>query len=255
MDKSIWGSNVGSDSHPVTYLHEYAVALLWETVETYGGCFVNTMTGWEQVFKHSVASLIVPTDLQAVGGLVPDLAIYDKQHNPKTIFEVVVTNPPSISKSEKLKKLQERGIQVIVTKRLVSEKDLEDFVRTFEEHKRMEQDSWPVLDVRDYFKPEHSYIKHFMEDESFRKFLPHVETAGVGLIAPEIRSLMVERQREANSNILGLMQNLAFCEPYVRREFFRMMNVAGRDIHARFPISPSNPKSEVLERARRQRPN
>ena len=45
-----WTKNVGSESYPVTFLHEYAVGLIWDLLHTQKGPGKTPYHGWELVW-------------------------------------------------------------------------------------------------------------------------------------------------------------------------------------------------------------
>ena len=115
--------NVGTANYPVTALHERAIALLYDELTrpdlekgeairarlTPGGELSHDLRG-------GVATVKVPDpEWDSVGGIVPDLILYGGDDTrPVRIIEVVVTNPPSDEKQQKLDALRKRGVDVVV---------------------------------------------------------------------------------------------------------------------------------------------
>ena len=58
--------------------------------------------------------IAIPDDMTPIGGIEPDLALYNEQERPVQIIEVVVTNPPDKNKQVKLENLRRRGVDVVV---------------------------------------------------------------------------------------------------------------------------------------------
>ncbi len=71
---------------PVSYLHEYAVALIWDRLSA-GGCFLKTTSSneYEHISVPEGGRIAIPDELTPIGGMVPDIAIYDANHRPVTV--------------------------------------------------------------------------------------------------------------------------------------------------------------------------
>ena len=123
--------NVGTHAYPVTFLHERAVALLYDELTrpadegtaikvrlTPGGDLSHDL-------REGVASVKIPGEWDQVGGIVPDLILYGEDSSkPLRIIEVVVSNYPDETKQVKLDTLVRRGVDVVVVK-VTNPKDLE----------------------------------------------------------------------------------------------------------------------------------
>ena len=96
LTEAEWSRNVGTQSFPVSFLHEYAVGLLWDALQGKDAVIVKTMDGnMSRNLKEGVARVVIPDAMQPIGGVVPDLALLDKDLHPVRIIEVVVTSPPT----------------------------------------------------------------------------------------------------------------------------------------------------------------
>lgn len=110
-----WSRNVGTQAFPVSFLHEYAVGLLWDRLHGRDPVVVKTMDGeMSGDLKSGADRVVIPDSMQPIGGCIPDLALLDKNLRPVRVIEVVVTSPPTDEKLEKLKRLEERGVEVVM---------------------------------------------------------------------------------------------------------------------------------------------
>ena len=115
LSEAEWSRNVGSQAFPVSFLHEYAVGLLWDRLHDGDAVVVKTMGGeMSGDLKAGVHRVVIPDSMQPIGGCIPDLALLDRDLRPVRVIEVVVTSPPTDEKLEKLRRLEERGVQVVM---------------------------------------------------------------------------------------------------------------------------------------------
>ena len=123
--------NVGTQASPVSWLHERAVALLWDELRRslfeYGRNLngsrgaerlrqeprvlrVHTADGWSgDLCGGGVARIDFPDDLTHIGGVIPDIALYNEDNRPIRLIEVVVMSPPDSKKQSKLDTLASPG--------------------------------------------------------------------------------------------------------------------------------------------------
>ena len=72
-----WAKNVGTNGNPVSYLHERAVALLYDELKTNDEVRVRLADGTlSHNIREGMAELKVPGEWDQVGGVVPDLIMY-----------------------------------------------------------------------------------------------------------------------------------------------------------------------------------
>ena len=115
LSESEWSRNVGTQAFPVSFLQEYAVGLLWDKLHGRDPVVVTTMEGTESSdLRQGVDRVVIPDSMQPIGGCIPDLALLDKDLRPVRIIEVIVTSPPTDEKTEKLERLKERGVEVVL---------------------------------------------------------------------------------------------------------------------------------------------
>ena len=115
--------NVGTPGAPVTFLHQRAVALLYDELtrpavdEPEVRARLTPGGDWSHDLRAGVKSVKVPGEWDQVGGIVPDLILYGEDTSkPLRIIEVVVSNPPDKVKQEKLDTIARRGVDVVVVK-------------------------------------------------------------------------------------------------------------------------------------------
>lgn len=207
MDKDIM-RNVGTPAHPVSWLHERAVALLWEQLVREGG--LDSPGIRDRNYSGEVHARLtpdgdmsedlckgakrvdMPDDLTPIGGIIPDLALYDENNRPIRIIEVVVSSAPDAAKQAKLDRLQERGVDVVVV-----------HVRTEEDLIRL---CWQPLSP---------------------KWASHRSTY--------------------ESDIVGnLVMGLQNCAPKDRRQLLDVLDSI-RDLDSLWPLAKGNPKAPSLD--------
>ena len=129
--------NIGTETHPVSWLHQRAVAILYDalTHEQIKGPL--DAKGWvDDVRAHltpggelsgnlraGVAKVVIPGEWDSVGGIEPDLICKGEEDTPVRIIEVIVTSPPTAAKRSKLEALKRRGVDVVEIE-VRTEKDL-----------------------------------------------------------------------------------------------------------------------------------
>ncbi len=115
LTEAEWSLNVGSQAFPVSFLHEYAVGLLWDRLHGRGPVTVTMIDGNQSGdLMQGVDRVVIPDAMQPIGGCIPDLALLDANLRPVRVIEVIVTSPPTDEKMEKLERLKERGVEVVL---------------------------------------------------------------------------------------------------------------------------------------------
>ena len=114
LTESEWSKNVGTQAFPVSFLHEYAVGLLWDLLHGSEAVVVKTIHGsMSGNLLEGVDRVVIPDSMQPIGGCIPDLGLLDKDLRPVRVIEVVVTSQPTPAKMEKLEQLEKRGVEVV----------------------------------------------------------------------------------------------------------------------------------------------
>lgn len=242
---SLWDVNVGTPEHRVSYLHEYAVAMIWEALHSQAQVFVVTKTGEiSGDLKDGMARCDTPDIRTAIAGTIPDLAIYNSAHRPIRVIEVDYT---SKTREDVIQRRHNLGVETVVVN-ISSEKDLFHMILG---------DS-PFNRNRDAFMPDSGSINQrqwynyepVLMGRDDRTFMPDMKVVNQIVVNIPQQQEFLNRQREADDTIRNIMHALASCSPQVRREFLDMMS-AMNDAHALYPISAANPKFEVLSKAYR----
>ena len=212
-----WDRNVGTESHPVSFLHEYGVALIYDQLVPGNEVCLPLLNGERSGnVMGGVSHVKLPDSLQPVGGYMPDIALYDDSFRVLAVIEVVVTSPVSAAK---LLSLENQGVEVLQVP-----------VRTEDELRALfppttDLDWWPKLYRGLYRKAR--------------------EKLGVNWKGSR-QGKALEAQEDANKAISTLMDQLSYCSPEVRRQFVSQLgNISCLD--SMYPIMTGNPKLEVLE--------
>ena len=132
--------NIGTVGNPVSWLHQRAVALLYDALayEPYGGPLdpkgeielrvcLEPGGALSVNLREGVAQVVIPGEWDNVGGIVPDLICRDEKGAPVRLIEVIVSSPPTKTKRAKLEALQRRGVDVVEVT-VKTEKDLMNLV-------------------------------------------------------------------------------------------------------------------------------
>ena len=214
--------NVGTIERPKSWLHERAVALIYDELRrgehtpSYTGiregrpvCVKRSNGEWTDNLNEGVQEVVIPGEWDQVGGIVPDLILYGDKREPVRIIEVIVTSPPSPEKRRKLEQLARRGVDVVYVE-VRTERDLFGLVRG-----NANEFAWTSLVSHD--------VKNRGRHDVFYR-----------------------RQRSANNTVRELMHALQACEPEVRREFVELCRQMS-SLNALYPLRPDNPLKDTLE--------
>ncbi|MXY46421.1 MAG: hypothetical protein F4Y44_05425 [Chloroflexi bacterium] len=242
---NLWKENVGTQANPVSYLHEYAVAMIWEALHSQAKVFVVSATGeTSSDLRDGMARCAIPDETTAIAGTIPDLAIYNSDHRPIRVIEVDYT---SKTKEDVIQRRHNLRVETVVVD-ISSEKDLYHMIL----------DDNPFNRNQDAFMPDSGSLnqhqwynyKPVLMGEDNRTFMPDMEVVNQVVVNILQQQEFLRRQREADDTIRNIMHALVSCSPQVRREFRDMMS-AMNSVHALYPISAANPKFEVLSKAYR----
>ena len=235
MNNRNYQANVGTASNPVSYLHEYAVAAIWEALHepNRGDVYVRTSSGeTSSNLKEDMERVDVPDERTAIAGFIPDLVIYDSSQRPIRAIEVVVSSPPNPDKKKRLANLGVELVEITVT----SEKDI---------HEIFMSSIYPkVLEKGFEWDPPATTWNNLGKFTS--GFAPHVDVINQGVVNYSWQDRNRQRQRDADRFIQNLLETLGSCSPEMRREFTLMMNQIRSNESLR-PISRQNPKYDVLK--------
>lgn len=223
-------ANVGSQNNPVSYLHQRAVGLLWDVLQTAliqhhaEVCVVLPDGKKSHDLMEGVGLVKIPGEWDSVGGIVPDLICYGPppEGNPVRVIEVVVTNPPSASKTRKLDSLRKRGVDVVI----VTVKDAQDLCQ---------------LVYREPF-PEPNFNLY-----DFRKGNPFAhKERNLGVSGRAAQRRRDELMDKANDTVENFIKALEYCAPELRLKFIeRCRNLDTLD--SIWPLSKDNPLRKQLQ--------
>ena len=225
---SIWKRNVGTPENPVSYLHEYAVALIWDMLE-FGECHVKTASGeYERVGVPEGGRIAIPDELTAIGGMVPDIAIYNAEHRPVAIVEVQVTAVPSDRKIATMRKL---GIRMFVVP-VPNEEALREMLRPVSA-----RDILPDMQIPCRYYG-HSVL---MLKRLWKKVFTWRDRRRLNLFRQNLD--------ESNDSVAALIRSLRMCDPTLRQELRFVLDTLD-SIESIHPILPDNPKAQTLRKLR-----
>ena len=205
-----WFENVGTPSYRVSRLHEHAVAVLWDELQSGMASKkpvrVRTFSGGiSENLLEGVTRIGIPTDKTPIIGKIPDLALFDERDNPVRVVEITTKNRDP-KKEEHFRKAQIDFIEVAVR----NEEELTNFC---------------------WITP---YVPQFRSEIGKRR--PFTRAYHQQLVKEADYSKEVERLCEAILN----------CPPEVRRQLAAIMKELESHQSLLNPISPNNPKWEVL---------
>ena len=204
----------------MSFLHEYAVALIYDQLIFGIDVQLPLLDGERSgnVMKD-VGHVAFPDSLQAIGGYLPDIALYDSSFRVIRVIEVVVTAQVP---QEKLHSLESRDVEVLQVP-----------VRT-------EDDVRALYPSTDADKP-WWWPKFHREETIFKK-----ARASAHYWQGTRQYRLLSGQEQADKAINELIGSLSRCSPEVRRSFvLRFKDIA--NLESLYPIRNENPKREVLE--------
>ena len=208
-----WSANVGTPGFPVSFLHEYAVGLLWDRLQGRDEVIVKTLDGcMSDNLLNGVDRVVIPDSMQPIGGCIPDLALLDKELRPVRIIEVIVTSPPTSEKMEKLTSLKQRGVEVILVP-VRNEEELKALIPS-EVHGKAQR--W-------------AYV------------WSHKVLEQMGIINIPRQQMITSGQSHADAKVKELIKALVECKPETRRQLVRVLQELD-SLESRYPLSPKNPK-------------
>ena len=222
LSEKEWSRNVGTAGFPVSFLHEYAVGLIWDMLHTASGPLeLPTMDGGRSCdVCAGIDQIIIPDALQSIGGYTPDISLL-KNSRPVRCIEVVVTSPVP---PQKLAAVQNLGVELVQVP-VRNENDLRALAVI--EPTAANHDRWWAT-----FNP---------DEQTFRDV-----QAKYGVNWRGTRQYRIlERQKKADAAVNAFMDDLSCCSPEVRRAFVaKLGNIS--DLVSLYPIRKDNPKYKVL---------
>ena len=211
-----WSKNVGSESYPVSFLHEYAVGLIWDLLHAQTGPVeLPTIDGGRsRDVMADIDQVIIPDALQAIAGYIPDISLL-KNARPVRCIEVVVTSPVP---PQKVKAIGNLGVEMLQ----VPVRNEDDLRALFPATEATKSWWWPGYSG---------------DEEGFQSLMRKMGVNWRGTRAYRI----LEAQGQANQAINALIDNLSRCSPEVRRAFVARLNdISG--LGSLYPLRKDNPK-------------
>ena len=223
---SKWTKKVGTPDHRVSYLHEYAVALIWDRLNA-GGCFLRTTSNeYEHISVPKGGRIGIPDELTPIAGMMPDIAIYDADHRPIAVVEVQVTSAPSEKKRERMERL---GVKMIVVPVPSEEALLTMFQPVSTE------ELFPGIGIPGRFYGHTTLLKKQMND-----------MRGLSRAGNSRRSQIIRTLEQSNETMENLIKALKMCDPSLRQELRAVLDELD-SIESQHPILSGNPKLPVLQ--------
>ena len=223
---SKWTENIGTPEYPVSYLHEYAVALIWDRLSA-GECFVKTTASeYEHLTVPEGGRVDIPDELTPIAGTVPDIAIYDSSHRPITAVEVHVTSSPS---KDKMARMERLGVKMVIVP-VPNEEALLTMFRPVST-----DEVFPNLSIPRKFRGHTKLLENLYRN------------TGRESVSSRTRKHNARRSLEdSNYAVINLIRHLRMCDPTLRQELRAVLDELD-SIESRHPILPGNPKLPVLQ--------
>ena len=221
-----WSRNVGSGAYPVSFLHEYAVGLIWDILlhSGRGPVQLPLLDGtFSEDLMDGVDKVIIPDALQSIAGYIPDISLL-QDSRPIRCIEIVVTNPMANKKAKAIENLGVELLQIPVR----NENELCAI------HPRTRQENswfWAKCNGRD-----------LTFDRAYRRMAADGGW-GSSLSTRDISN----GQAQADRAISDLMVNLSMCSPEMRRAFVARLRDMD-SLESLYPVRPDNPKFKSLQR-------
>ena len=214
--------NIGTQGHPVSWLHQRAVAVLYDALTKEQAKGPLDAKGWEDdVRAHltpggelsgnlrvGVAKVVIPGEWDSVAGVEPDLICKGADDKPVRIIEVIVTSPPTAEKRGKLEALKRRGADVVEIE-VKTEKDLVNLCWVPARFSYAGDIRWPGTAPGQYNQARH---------------------------------------RERTKPVLDLIASIRDCPPKLRRQLAEVLRGLGT-LDSAYPVSADNPLRELLQSA------
>ena len=231
--------NVGTSNHPVSWLHERTLALIYDelTRAHYPLPLDGNDIDRSEVrvrltpdgemsgnLLDGVESVHIPGEWDNVGGIVPDLILKDGVGNPVRIIEVVVTNPISNEKRRKLDSLEKRGVDCVE----VVVKTERDLLNLCWVPSSIAFTRYDAREINVYHGRARS-----MNRADGKKYQ--------GSFSPGRRA-----SEKANLEVENLINSLLNCSPGHRRQFLEVCR-ALHSLDSLLPVHPLNPLKDVLD--------
>ena len=209
-----WQRNVGTPNHPVTWLHERAVALIYDMLTSEGGDVRARLSPGDDALSPNLAEGVARAELAeddllmwVAGGLNPDIRCFGDDGRLVRIIEVTHSSEPDRDRREKWEQLKKRGVDVV-------------------EIKIVDPDSLRYM----FWRP------------APVEFFPSIKVNGA--TSREYK----KNQRSYDFEVEKLTRAIMLCSPKARRDFLRVLNGLNT-VDSLYPLTFDNPLAEKLEQA------
>ncbi len=225
LTENEWFRNVGTENYPVSFLHEYAVGLIWDLLHTTEGPVeLPTLEGPASGnVLADTDKVILPDALQSTAGYIPDISLL-KDSRPVRCIEVVVTTSPPANKLAAIRNLGVEVVQVPVR----NDMEFRAICRPVESEKAQ---WWPKFSTIDY----RSTYRSVAENRRWE-----------ALRSPGGKRAMNDSvQAQANKAVCELLISLSQCSPELRRVFVAQLNEIS-ELDSLYPLRQNNPKYSTI---------
>ena len=209
-----WQRNVGTPNHPVTWLHERAVALIYDMLTFDGGDVRARLSPDDDALSPNLAEGVTRVELAeddplmwVAGQLNPDIRCLGDDGRLVRIIEVTHSSEPGKDRRKKWEQLKKRGVDVVEIKI----KDPDSLRYMF----------WRPAPV---------------------EFFPSIKVKGA------TSTSFRENQRSYDFEVEKLTRALMLCSPKVRRNLQRVLDNLNT-VDSLYPLTFDNPLAEKLGQA------
>lgn len=211
IDEKQLSRNVGTKNFPVTFLHEYGVAVIFDMLTLRRGENVQLPVlegGISDNVLEGVVHHTIPAEGQGIAGNYPDIALLDAQHKAIRVIEVIVTSPVE---GDKMARYRNLGIDVVQVP-----------IRNAAELEAL----WPVRLFKQRLPRDPFSMRHDRDEPSEWAWERHT-------------------QARPNNTVDELIDALIMCSPSTRRRFAKALSELN-SLDSLYPLQPDNPKGEIL---------
>ena len=209
-----WQRNVGTPNHPVTWLHERAVALIYDMLTSDGGDVRARLSPDDDALSPNLAEGVTRIELAeddplmwVAGGLNPDIRCFGDDGRLVRVIEVTHSAEPDEGRRKKWEQLKRRDVDVVEIKI----NDLDSLRYMF----------WRPAPV---------------------EFFPSIKVKGA------TSATFRKNQSSYDFEVEKLTRALMLCSPKVRRNLQRVLDNLNT-VDSLYPLTFDNPLAEKLEQA------
>jgi len=218
-----WHTHIRTDDNTVTLLHEYAVGLIWDAIQRENVINLPLWNGGlSRNLKENFGVAEIPSSVLPVYGIVPDIAIKNKNGHLIAIIEVVESCYIDENKISVYDVLKKHYIDVIIID-VRNEEDLHTLYKPVENKRNRKELRRPLQKTDDGTIGTTTFQSHEIEDRY---------SAAVA---------------ESNKYVNKLVAAIEMCSPSMRRALKRVLDEIDSP-ESLITLLPGNPKKEIVER-------